>query len=151
MSAPRNPARRGLLAGGGASLALAGALSVHSAHPPCPAEGDAALVVLHRRLDALRDREDIAVSAADRAECSADDAELARWEAELAAIHADQRAVRLAMAAFPALGLAGVLVKALVLSDAATQGACEGTPEIADSLAADAARLAPWLAAGGAA
>jgi hypothetical protein len=139
---------RRILAGAGAALYLSGAEGASSTRIPVPLGEDAALVALHQSLTALQDRESSVIVAMDEAQTRGDDAELARWEAEVASLYDAQHAVRLGMAETPAIGLAGVLVKALVLSDAATQGASQGTVEIADSLDADCACLVPWLSEG---
>jgi hypothetical protein len=113
-----------------AALAAPAALALAPAPPAAAAHPDARLLALQ----AEAKRADADYAAACEAESG---------DAELAAAFARWEAVARVIADIPADGLAGVAVKARFLLVALANGAANVDHAIADSLAADLARLAP--------
>jgi hypothetical protein len=138
--------RRGLLGG---FLALGAAATAVGAVAAPPAGGDAALLALHVEQHAAYAALRGAVDAYNQAErlmfqepgnppltaaaAAANDAVDDASEAE--------EAVKLAMADLPAMTMAGLMVKALVLADDVNEGATAAGYAIAASVREDAARL----------
>ncbi len=155
---PHLERRRGLLAGLGA-LSIAPA-----AQAALPTNPDAALLALHAQSHAAKAtlRRALEVHSEAEAAMFEDRSNVALAGAAAAAndllddaSEAEKR-VKLAMAQLPAMTMAGLMVKALVLAQDVDEGATAGGWAIAASVRADAARFgltsaesAPWLRAEG--